>query len=162
MATLAAAVGLMVSLPSVAGTPEQVDIVAIHARQDGSERERFECHAACGATVIGATQEAHCENSTWREQFDECLSCAGHFEIWRYYEEGVSVAGEACGVETTTTVVETVKPGEDKDHDGGCDGGNGDGGNGDGGNGDDCSAASHLMSSSGVVLFAMLAAAGML
>ncbi|RNJ57959.1 hypothetical protein D7B24_005443 [Verticillium nonalfalfae] len=111
---LLAAAGIA-SVPVVAGY-EYLDVVPLEARQ--ATGEKFECHSNCGTLQITLTilcfrslifagnailgskdGEVHCSNSTWLGLFEECLECANEFDIWQHYGKGVEEGAEACDLE---------------------------------------------------------------
>ncbi|CRJ81674.1 hypothetical protein BN1723_006669 [Verticillium longisporum] len=93
---LLAAAGIA-SIPVVAGY-EYLDVVPLEARQ--ATGEKFECHSNCGNAILGSNDgEVHCSNSTWLDLLEECLECANEFDIWQHYGQGVEEGAEACDLE---------------------------------------------------------------
>ncbi|KAG7112844.1 hypothetical protein HYQ44_009195 [Verticillium longisporum] len=111
---LLAAAGIA-SIPVVAGY-EYLDVVPLEARQ--ATGEKFECHSNCGTlqitlnitcfrsliiagnAILGSNDgEVHCSNSTWLDLLEECLECANEFDIWQHYGQGVEEGAEACDLE---------------------------------------------------------------
>ncbi|KAM0271156.1 hypothetical protein ACHAQH_009175 [Verticillium albo-atrum] len=112
---LIAAAGIA-SVPAVAGY-EYLDIVPLEARQ--ATGEKFACHEDCGYAILGSKDsDAHCSNSTWLDLLEECLECANEFNIWQHYGKGVEEGAEACDLpavpvgvaaaDSTTAAAETT------------------------------------------------------
>ncbi|KAM0327108.1 hypothetical protein ACHAQA_006236 [Verticillium albo-atrum] len=156
---LIAAAGIA-SVPAVAGY-EYLDIVPLEARQ--ATGEKFACHEDCGYAILGsANGDAHCTNSTWLTLLDECLECANEFDIWQHYGNGVEKGAEACDLEavpvaaaadasadSSAAAETTAEPTAEATSTPSAEAA------------DEDSAAAQLTSSS-VMLFAMIAAAGLL
>lgn len=70
------------------------DAVPIEKRQVSGPQ--FECHSACGNTILESENAGYCDSSEWRELLDECLICVEEFPIWQWYGEGVQGAAAGC------------------------------------------------------------------
>lgn len=46
--------------------------------------------------ISGQSGTAHCSDDTWKEQFEYCMNCAIEHDIWKHYGEGVTHAADAC------------------------------------------------------------------
>lgn len=44
--------------------------------------------------------QGYCTNSTWLDEYNDCLGCAFTYDIWQYYGQDVAAAGAACGLST--------------------------------------------------------------
>lgn len=139
-----------------------------------------------GNAILGGKEEdTHCDNSTWLGFLEECLNCAEEFDIWQHYGNGVTEAADACELDATpvdaeessgteTTDNEAVRtmptppvpsfpilihqsqsPTADADETEESSDAEEESGDGD-------SAASSMTSSASMMLFAMIAAAGLL
>ncbi|KAH6689712.1 hypothetical protein F5X68DRAFT_260334 [Plectosphaerella plurivora] len=150
-ALLAASLVAPVLGAAVIAERSYLDIVPLEARQDVSP-EKYACHENCGNAITqGASGTAHCSDKTWNERFDYCMDCANEFGIWVHYGTGVTHAADACnmeinlksnGTETVSTEsTETTAAAASTPTD---------------------NAGSLLTSSGSVMLFGMIAAAGLL
>lgn len=52
-----------------------------------------------GNTIVGGRIDGHCDNSTWVGFYKDCMECALEYNIWRYYEDGVTAAASPCGLD---------------------------------------------------------------
>ncbi|KAK4167969.1 hypothetical protein QBC43DRAFT_310547 [Cladorrhinum sp. PSN259] len=59
---------------------------------------QFQCHYDCGNAVAGGRNPTHCDNTTWIDLYEACLSCALSFDIWKLYGTGVGNAASACSL----------------------------------------------------------------
>lgn len=49
-----------------------------------------------GNTITGGRIDGHCDNSTWVGYYKDCMECALEYNIWRFYEDGVTAAASPC------------------------------------------------------------------
>ncbi|KAL1874351.1 hypothetical protein VTK73DRAFT_434 [Phialemonium thermophilum] len=83
------------------------EFAALQARQAPGSPE-YECHADCGYTILDASIQGHCDNSTWKGLLQDCLECANKFDIWQYYGNGVQSAAQGCGLTAVPSPASTA------------------------------------------------------
>ncbi|KAK3359659.1 hypothetical protein B0T25DRAFT_533531 [Lasiosphaeria hispida] len=71
----------------------------VHRQAPGTPQ--YACHESCGNALAAGRAEGHCENSTWVGYYEACLDCALDFDIWKYYEKGVTAAASPCSLTPT-------------------------------------------------------------
>ncbi|EGS20914.1 uncharacterized protein CTHT_0027530 [Thermochaetoides thermophila DSM 1495] len=62
---------------------------------------QYECHENCGNVISVGRTPSHCESDSWTAYYEECLDCALEFDIWRFYEAGISAIASSCGLTPT-------------------------------------------------------------
>ncbi|EXJ85335.1 hypothetical protein A1O1_05699 [Capronia coronata CBS 617.96] len=79
---------------------EYPDFVPLHRRQEPGT-PLYECHANCGGVITQSRTEDFCNGDLFNSYYSACMTCALTYDIWQYYGNSVTTAGETCGLDTT-------------------------------------------------------------
>ncbi|KAH7039681.1 uncharacterized protein B0I36DRAFT_1110 [Microdochium trichocladiopsis] len=94
---MAALVTVALASPSAITLPRQLHpFLPLEVRQGNVSPGQYACHEACGETILKATGD-YCDSPAWVDYYEECMSCANDYGIWKWYGDKVTVAAKQCG-----------------------------------------------------------------